>query len=172
MGVLRGHPLACPPSRGGICTRLVDSLPCHKHTLGLGIKTGCCDDQVIWKQEEENAKVISPRPSGHGGGPGGRDTGGPTNSASSTKACAWREPGASRVRIAESGSTTACPSEGGLLQALCPTGRQCKHCLSGKEAEVSSYPYSRLDRVCGGGGQELLEVDLFRPALGSLHLGT
>lgn len=83
------------------------------------------------------------------------------NPASSTKACAWREPGASRVRITESGSTTACPSEGGLLQALCPTGRQCKPRLSGKEAEVSSYPHSRLDRVCGGGGQELLEVDLF-----------
>lgn len=57
MGVLRGHPLACPPSWGGICTRLVDSLPCHKHTLGLGVKTDCCDDQVIWKQEDENAKV-------------------------------------------------------------------------------------------------------------------
>lgn len=44
------------------------------------------------------------------------------NPASSTKACARREPGASRVRITESGSTTACPSEGGLLQALCPKG--------------------------------------------------
>lgn len=115
MGVLRGHPLACPPSWGGICTRLVDSLPCHKHTLGLGVKTDCCDDQVIWKQEDENAKVISPRPSGRGGGPEGRDTGGPMNPASSTKACAWREPGASRVRNTESGR----PLPGPLREACC-----------------------------------------------------
>lgn len=68
--------------------------------------------------------------------------------------------------------SSACPSEGGLLQALCPTGRQRKPRLSGKETEVSSYLHSRLDRVCGGGGQELLEVDLFRPAPGSVYPGT
>lgn len=76
------------------------------------------------------------------------------NPAGSTKACARRNLESRGFGSQSQGRPLPAP----LREA---TGRQCKPCLSGKEAEVSSYPHSRLDRVCGGGGQELLEVDLF-----------